>query len=1369
MQNVIRLGKRAFSIGVVGATIAWSMGLAALVQPFAANAAMAGDLVKGSLPAVYYYAADGKRYVFPNLKTYSTWYGDFSGVKVMSDADIAALPLGGNVVYRAGTRLVKIQTDPRAYAVEPSGKIRWIESEAVASALYGANWATKIDDVPDVYFFDYMTGASLADASKYPAGSLVQNAGSANVYYVVGSSKRWIDPSAMAANLFMSKFVNQTSQNLSVYTDGTNITGMEAGLSDVSQKGGVVTPPVGGGLSVSLASDTPAGATLPQGASGVPLLGLVFTAPSAGATITGLVLKRFGVGTSSDFSNLYLYGANGARLTDGKSVNSSTQEVTFTGFSAAVAAGASWKVWVKGDVGTGLSSGGTHGFQLASAANVTSNGGAVTGSFPVSGNQFTIGAATAGTVTITKTGTITNPTLGQKEAEIARFTLAAASEDAMIKQLNLDLEGTINNIDLMNLSLWQGTTKISSVASITSNGQIVFSINPGYALTDGNTKTFSVKADVGGESARTTGIRLEEAGDLWAVGGKFGFGMQITNGGYNGGTGSGAAKGTCAATTDDCSFSTVQGSKLTFAFNGPSATDVSTNSQDQVFMKFSVTAQQFTTIKSMVLVVTCSSPAGNCDEDTDDGGLVRATTEANLKDIRIRKVSDGTLVSGPVELALTAAGDDAQSLTFGDDFTLNAGQTLDLMITADVDNNATAADVFNIGIDVSEISAEDTNGDTITNATSIIPTADITGNNMTLRASALTIAHTTPPSDGASQSTVRGTNGKDSVAYSFTAGNASNITVSSVMLTTSVDGDMTTDTTDFQVGTDTGDTDPVTATSMVSSVSLYDGDSGVLLAGPESVTSASTGTVTFNNFTWVIPKGQSKKLLAKANIANYTVAGEPDAYAFRIAAAADVTTQDVDGNSVVPSISSNNGTAAAPTVFIRVTNAGTIAVSLDAGAPKADILIAGSTDVTVAKYRFDATNEGMLVNRVTISEAAAAANGGSAGGYDNNISLVKLSYQKQDGTTATATGFLTAGQAIINIAQGSEFYIPANKNRVLTVMVSLPTTDNGATTGEKPRLDFDVDTVNDDQFQAVGVSSGVTLDDDDAAADVTANQMMVRKTRPTLGVAVGSPSGAGAPGLSEVLRFTVAANAGEDVILKMLTFKLTTTDIAGTDWNQCDGGTAAADFSLYNAADAGTQLEAGDSDWALLQTTGAVCTTQDVGFARVTLTTPEVVSAGTTKTYLLKVDTTGASSANDDSFRADIVSDPITSTFIDSTRTVNGAVAALATSITLSATTGIVAGDLVCFDEDSSGTCGSTEEIALVTSITNGTVMVVYRGDLGRTEGGASANGVITTAAPVLRMPASLYWDDDGSTSTINGISAYLVKNLDVNGGTIIY
>lgn len=130
-----------------------------------------GNLIKGSLPAAYYCGADGKRYVFPNDKAYFTWYPNFAGVQSISDADLANIMIGGNVTYRPGVKMVKIQSDPKVYAVAKGGMLRWVSSESVAVALYGSDWNKEIDDISDAFFVNYTVGTQISSAVDYsPSG-----------------------------------------------------------------------------------------------------------------------------------------------------------------------------------------------------------------------------------------------------------------------------------------------------------------------------------------------------------------------------------------------------------------------------------------------------------------------------------------------------------------------------------------------------------------------------------------------------------------------------------------------------------------------------------------------------------------------------------------------------------------------------------------------------------------------------------------------------------------------------------------------------------------------------------------------------------------------------------------------------------------------------------------------------------------------------------------------------------------------------------------------------------------------------------------------------------------------------------------------
>ncbi|HVM91017.1 MAG TPA: hypothetical protein VMU11_03930 [Verrucomicrobiae bacterium] len=121
--------------------------------------------------AVYFVGRDGKRHAFPNEKVYFTWYTNFGGVIELSSSDLAAIPLGVNVTYKPGARLVKFPSANQVYVVTRGGVLRAVKSEAVAMALYGADWNKKVDDISEAFYANYKFGADVNASSDYNAAS----------------------------------------------------------------------------------------------------------------------------------------------------------------------------------------------------------------------------------------------------------------------------------------------------------------------------------------------------------------------------------------------------------------------------------------------------------------------------------------------------------------------------------------------------------------------------------------------------------------------------------------------------------------------------------------------------------------------------------------------------------------------------------------------------------------------------------------------------------------------------------------------------------------------------------------------------------------------------------------------------------------------------------------------------------------------------------------------------------------------------------------------------------------------------------------------------------------------------------------------
>src|SRR3989338_4716657 len=106
-----------------------------VILPRGTVSCLVGSRIKGSGAAVYYCGRDGKRHAFPNQAIHDSWFAGFGGVITLSDTTLAGIPLGPNVLYRPGLQMIKIQTDPKVYALAKGGVLRLVKNEDMAEAL----------------------------------------------------------------------------------------------------------------------------------------------------------------------------------------------------------------------------------------------------------------------------------------------------------------------------------------------------------------------------------------------------------------------------------------------------------------------------------------------------------------------------------------------------------------------------------------------------------------------------------------------------------------------------------------------------------------------------------------------------------------------------------------------------------------------------------------------------------------------------------------------------------------------------------------------------------------------------------------------------------------------------------------------------------------------------------------------------------------------------------------------------------------------------------------------------------------------------------------------------------------------------------
>lgn len=975
-----------------------------------------------------------------------------------------------------------------------------------------------------------------------------------------------------------------------------------------------------GALTVSVGTAL-AGTSIPKGATAVDMLNVKLAASGEAVTVSSLQFHRIGVGASTDFTNVYLYQGDN-RLTTGRTISSDSNTVSFAGLSVDVPAGSNVELTLVADFSASAGASNTNAFEVQSADAVGHNGsGGTNGTFPVAGNPFTLSNASNGTLTIETWGSLSNVRVGEEAAEIAKFKLSAASEDIWLQRIALRVRGSVSTNLLSNFKLWEGGEEIATVASLNSQDLMVFALAESQEIARGSDKFYTVTADIGtADNNDVLVVDLDEDTDLVGVGEVYGFGARVDSdntSGYDGNT-TGAVTTSCSTVTwVDASCVTIEGGQVTVTFNGPNASDIATNGKDVTFFRFSMGAQNAVEVRKLTLQVRAVSPAATVVEAADDAnGLWNdATGVANFTDIKIVDEDNGELVGSSRDVT-SATVDGTFTTNYTDVFNIDAGEVRNFKVTMDIANtSALNGDTFDVtlnAISTTEGIRDTSTGDYVTD---IVPNTASAGNTMTVRTPSLTVALASPTSD---ETVVKGSANVKAVYFAFTAGQASDVKVTSVKLTGYVDQNVDGTFASKEEGN-------VHITELATLAKLYDGD-GVQIGTQTKSFSTSDGTATFSSLNWTIEAGQTEQLVVYTTVdKNVTPQdGTNDAYAVDIASVtSDITAQDESGNDISETGSNfpNGGSATAKTRVITAKGAGKITVATSLSPVLDDKAVSpnattntSANPLLLARYRIYATDEAFTVTRMTF------LHGNGTGAITSVILKYPTSLTASTTLDGTATGTLSSNSVTFNSLLVA---VPESEIDEASINVELYVTTagigNGANSGDKLDMDFDYDAT----FEAVGVGSGTTIthastsDYYGTAANVTGNNIAIYKALPTFAKHTASTvcpaTTIVASSSSNVYCFSVTASSGGAIDLYKMTFDATPSLLnTGTGAGQL-ANTIGWQLFKYSATGAVETTTIGSGTWS--DSTDTVEITFDAG-------SDATVAAGGTNYYVLKAPVT---------------------------------------------------------------------------------------------------------------------------------------------------
>lgn len=312
---------------------------------------------------------------------------------------------------------------------------------------------------------------------------------------------------------------------------------------------------------------------------------------------------------------------------------------------------------------------------------------------------------------------------------------------------------------------------------------------------------------------------------------------------------------------------------------------------------------------------------------------------------------------------------------------------------------------------------------------------------------------------------------------------------------------------------------------------------------------------------------------------------------------------------------------------------GALEVSIAHSTPPSTILLGDSPDIVVAIYHItNRSTEVLDVQSLTFANCLTdvVETGCSAPGGDVAVAALRLSWTRGAATVRSVPRSFNSGVARFESAL--LWSLEPGEGLDLRVLVDLNAVEvSGVPSGTR----FQVNLVG---YRAVSAESGAETNELSHPVMGVANPFVVRKTKPTITLASGSPSGASVPGFGEVLRFNVAADARGFVGVSSLTFHVSSSDNVGSGWNSCSSLGRTDAWSLRKFFNDSSSELAGGMEF--YSTSGEPCDTgpsATLGYVVLHLDAVEV-SAGDTVTFALRGDTIGASSSADDFIRIDIPS-----------------------------------------------------------------------------------------------------------------------------------
>jgi hypothetical protein len=1042
------------------------------------------------------------------------------------------------------------------------------------------------------YFGPITKSAVIKFQEKYAADVLTPVGLSAGTGYVGPSTRAKLNslcvstPPPPPPAAACSDGVDNDNDGLTDYPNDPECTS----ATDTSEDGDVVITPAGTGLTVSKSADQPANMLAPKNAARVPFTKIDLTAGTDGdVTVDSVVVERTGQGSDDAFAGIVLMNTDGTLIGIAKTLNSAHQATVGTSFT--IPAGTTKTVVIGANMNSSLSS--QTGETPALSVVAVNTSATVTGVLPITGATHTINnSLSIGSVT-TARGSLDPGSSQTKEVgttgynfSSVKFT-AGSQEDLYLKSIRWYQSASAAASDLANVK-----TVVDGVEyDTTQSGKYYTTVFPddGLLIKKGFSKDVTIKGDIVGGSNRGIDFDIDRRTDIHLVGKTYKYGIT-------------PPLASSAATADSSSFNNSDnpyydaaevtisaGTMNVSSWTGVPAQNLAVNLADQPIAGFTIDVKgEPISVGTMTFNFTLVDNSGS---------------SIGLGDITNLKLVDenGEVLAGPADGsgATTKSG----TIQLSDTVVFPVGVTnviLQAKLGTDFASNDTIAASTTPSSDFGTVTGQVT-GNTITPA----PTSAVSGPTQTVKAGSLTVTVSSQPT---SRTVIAGAQQFEFARYIFDASaSGEDVRITTIPLYFDTTGSRT-DLTNCQLydGIDSG------------SQSLTTGSN---VKNPASGDTASSTTFTFDGAGLIIPKGTSKTLSLRCDLATNTSGskywwGLDSAQATNFTGASGITS----GQTVAETLNDASGqqmTAAASGSY-TVTNDSSVLYRA---------VQAGSSGVTLAKFKFEATTaEDLDIKGIALELGNVASNSPSdLVGQKVTLWHDRVQIGEAQFGLGTNTDYATS-------TLSTPIHVQRGESETVVIKGDLSSHTADSHTGAFGALltvNYDGNNNGLNGNYATGVDSGATISGG-TTSDVTTNGVRIYRTVPTIEDVTDSDSlSAG----SDLYKIKVTAGSGRDVTLRAMTFDVLATGISNTDGWQLYGPNGAVNATGVATSTSGNAGVGGEG-----ASSGADGRRLRINFDAGA--TDRIIPAGTSKVYTLRASTiSGLTSSNTETIAINLLGD----------------------------------------------------------------------------------------------------------------------------------